>query len=68
MYSRSMEALREYLSLTGISQGELARRAGIDQGLISYYVTGKRRPSIRNLKKLMQVTNMKFEQITKGMQ
>ncbi len=47
-----MQALWERLDAHGVSQNEVARRAGISSGHLSLIVSGKRNPSPTVLKKL----------------
>jgi uncharacterized protein len=45
--------LREARTRSGLSQAELARRAGVAQPVISAYETGRREPSVSMLAKLV---------------
>ena len=47
-----MFRLREIRESKGLSQGELARMAGLKPASISHFETGQRAPSFANLKKL----------------
>jgi uncharacterized protein len=48
--------LREARKLSGLSQGELARRAGVAQPVISAYETGRREPGVSMLAKLVEAS------------
>lgn len=48
--------LREARSRAGLSQSELARRAGVAQSVVSEYEAGKRRPALATLAKLVAAT------------
>jgi len=56
LFRRRLRAARE---LRGLSQAELAERAGLLPSAVSHYETGSRRPSFTNLRRLaesMEVT------------
>ena len=42
----------------GLSQADLARRAGLQQSALSHYESGTRRPSFTNLKRLCRALNV----------
>lgn len=46
------ERLRKARELRGLSQGELADRAGLQPSAISHFETGGRKPSFENLRRL----------------
>lgn len=48
--------LREARTRARLSQTELARRSGVAQSVISAYETGRRRPSLRVLERLVAAT------------
>jgi predicted nucleotidyltransferase/DNA-binding XRE family transcriptional regulator len=48
--------LSEARSRAGLSQSELARRAGVPQSVISEYEAGKRQPALPTLSKLIAAT------------
>lgn len=48
--------LREARTRAGLSQSDLARRAGIAQSVVSEYESGKRQPALSTLAKLVQGT------------
>lgn len=55
-FRRRLRAARE---LRGLSQSDLAQRAGLLQSAVSHYETGSRRPSFTNLRRIaeaMEVT------------
>jgi transcriptional regulator with XRE-family HTH domain len=40
-----MEAIRQYLEATGLSQAQFAKRVGVDRSTVTLWIQGKRRPS-----------------------
>jgi len=46
------ERLRNAREFRGFSQGELAKRAGLQASAVSHFETGTRKPSFDNLKRL----------------
>ena len=46
------QRLREARKLRELNQGELARRAGLQDSAVSHFETGSRKPSFNNLKRL----------------
>lgn len=52
------DRLRQARELRGISQGELARRAGLQPAAISHFETGTRRPSFDNLRTLAEALSV----------
>ncbi len=57
------DALWELLRARGISQNELARRAGITGAYLSQLVNRKRSPSIETMQRLVEVLGVTFSDI-----
>ena len=55
--------LRQARTGAGLSQVELARRAGVTQSVISAYESGRRQPSLPTLVKLVEATGSRIEMI-----
>jgi uncharacterized protein len=53
--------LREARRRAGLSQVELAARAGVTQSVVSAYESGTRQPSLPTLRRLVAVTGMKLD-------
>jgi uncharacterized protein len=53
--------LREARTSAGLSQVELARRAGVTQSVISAYESGRRQPSLPTLTRLVEATGCGLE-------
>jgi len=56
MIALSGELLRAARAAAGLSQNDVARRAGVAQSVISAYEAGQRQPSLVTLEKLIQAT------------
>ncbi len=62
MGSRSSASLlREARAAAGLSQAELARRAGVTQSVISVYEGGHRQPSVATLSALVAATGFELD-------
>ena len=57
--------LREARTRAGLSQSDLARRAGVPQSVVSEYEAGKRQPSVPTLARLVHATG---HQLTLGLE
>ena len=58
---RSGSLLREARSKAGLSQAELARRAGVTQSVVSAYESAARQPSLAMLDRLVSATGLELE-------
>ena len=47
--------LEEIQNILGITQKELAIKLGLSQNAISQYITGKRKPDVKTIKKLLDI-------------
>lgn len=52
----SADLLRTARGMSSLSQPELARRAGVAQSVISAYESGRREPSLRTLRRLIEAS------------
>jgi uncharacterized protein len=59
----SAETLRRARREAGLSQAELARRAGVTQSVVSAYESGARQPSVPMLQRLVNATGQDLELI-----
>ena len=58
---RSGSLLREARRKAGLSQAELARRAGVTQSVVSAYESAARQPSLPMLDRLVSATGLELE-------
>jgi transcriptional regulator with XRE-family HTH domain len=58
-----MERLRRYLEEEGISQAELARRAGVSQPTVWEWLNGHSLPSADSLRTLSRVTGVSIDEL-----
>ena len=61
MPGRSRALIREARRRAGLSQAELARRAGVSQPVISAYESGRREPGLSMLTKLVEATGHELQ-------
>jgi transcriptional regulator with XRE-family HTH domain len=65
MYARQDDLAATLLSeigrRSGLSQAELARRAGLDRSVLSAYVHGRRQPSVAALGRIAHAAGQKLE-------
>lgn len=47
----------------GISQEKLAEQVGVTPASISYYESGKKRPSFEKIKKICEVLNLNMDEL-----
>jgi transcriptional regulator with XRE-family HTH domain len=64
---QSMKVLHDYLRISGLSQVELAKKAGINPMAINHFLRGRRQPGIANLRKLSAATGIGIEKLCEGM-
>jgi transcriptional regulator with XRE-family HTH domain len=62
-----MKVLQDYLTVAGISQAELARRAEISVEELNRFVQGKREPRIKNLRKISKATGISLERLVESL-
>jgi predicted nucleotidyltransferase/DNA-binding XRE family transcriptional regulator len=55
------EVLRGARTAAGLTQAELARRAGITQSVVSAYEAGRREPAVSTLARLIEATGASLE-------
>ena len=55
--------LRAPLSAAAISQAELARRLGVDPATVSYWMSGKKKPTADRLPKIAEALNCTIDSL-----
>ena len=58
-----MQVLTDYLTVAGITQAELARRAEISVEELNRFIQGKREPRVANLRKISKATGISIEKL-----
>jgi len=61
-----MKVLSDYLAISGITQAELAKRAGLNPAALNHFMNGRREPRIANLRKISQATGIGIEKLVEG--
>lgn len=59
------EVLNDLLAKRGITQRELAQKAGMNEASISRYMDGERSPSLKNLQKIADVFGLEVALVSK---
>ncbi len=60
-----MQALLDYMKLSGLTQVELAKRIGVNQGHLNHWIKGRRAPTVANLKRISDKTGISLEKLAK---
>ncbi len=58
MATKFQNWLREYITESSISNAECAKRFGVHESLITYYLKGSRRPTYGTLQKIKYATGV----------
>ena len=61
-----MERLREYMTSSGLTQAELARRLGVSQPTVSDWLSGNIKPTVRRLLTISKKTGISVDELLKG--
>ena len=56
-----MQALVDYMKISGLNQTELAKRIGVNQGHLNHWLQGRRAPTVANLKLISERTGISLE-------
>ena len=62
-----MQPIKDYLTLTGMSQAELARKAGMDTVYLNRLLAGKHEPRVKILRKLSEVTGISLQKLAESL-
>lgn len=60
---RPMQALIDYMKVSGLSQVDLAKRIGCNQGQLNHWLRKTRAPNARNLKTISEKTGISLEKL-----
>ena len=58
-----MKKVKKYRKIKGLTQNELAYKAGISQPFIAEIERGRKSPSVRTLVKIAKVLNVSLEKL-----
>jgi len=58
-----MQALIDYMKVTGLTQAELAKRIGVDPGHLNHWLKRRRDPSAQNLKLIAKGTGISLDKL-----
>lgn len=62
-----MQALVEYMKVAGLSQVELAKRIGVNQGQLNHWLQKRRAPTVANLKLIAKATGISLEKLARDL-
>lgn len=60
-FPETAATISKAISEAGLTQSEIAKKAGVTRGLISQYVTGRTRPSYEVAQKLSEALDLSFD-------
>ncbi len=63
----TMQALVEYMKVAGLSQVELAKRIGVNQGQLNHGLQKRRAPTVANLKLIAKATGISLEKLARDL-
>lgn len=63
-----MQQLRRFLEQRELTQEEFADQVGVTQGMVSLWLTGKKRPSLDNLITISGLTKIPIEKLIADLQ
>lgn len=62
-----MQSLVDYMKVAGLSQLELAKRIGVNQGHLNHWLHKRRAPTVANLKLISAKTGISLEKLAKDL-
>lgn len=62
-----MQALSDYMDRKGLTQVDMSRLLGVSQGQLNNWLTGKRKPSGRSLKRIAEKTKISLTKLVEGL-
>lgn len=63
-----MQQVRRFLEQRDLTQEEFADQVGVTQGMVSLWLTGKKRPSLDNLLSISSITRIPIEKLIADLQ
>lgn len=61
-----MKIISDYLTITGMTQADLARKTDLDPAVLNHMIAGRREPTIRNLDRISQATGISLENLARS--
>lgn len=58
-----MQSVKAFMQRKSITQSDLANEVGVTQGMISLWLSGRKRPSLDNLVSLSRITGVTIEDL-----
>jgi transcriptional regulator with XRE-family HTH domain len=62
-----MQALLDYMKISGLSQIELAKRIGVNQGHLNHWLRKRRAPTVANLKLISEKTGISLDKLARDL-
>lgn len=62
-----MQALLDYMRVSGLNQMELAKRIGVNPGHLNHWLRKRRAPTVANLKVISEKTGISLERLAKDL-
>jgi transcriptional regulator with XRE-family HTH domain len=62
-----MKSLKEYMTVAGLNQAELAKRIGVHQGQLNHWINGRSAPTVANLKLISKATGINLEKLAEDL-
>jgi transcriptional regulator with XRE-family HTH domain len=63
-----MQLIRQFLERQKLTQEEFADQIGVSQGVVSHWLSGKKRPSLDNLLSISAITSTPIEKLIADLQ
>jgi transcriptional regulator with XRE-family HTH domain len=62
-----MQALLDYMKVSGLTQVELAKRLCVHQGQLNHWIRKRRAPTVANLKLIAAKTGISLEKLARDL-
>lgn len=58
-----MQSIKAFMLKRDLTQADLANEVGVTQGMVSLWLSGRKRPSLDNLLSLSRITGVRIEEL-----